>query len=364
MSTDFHSLPIKKIIRETENSISVYFDVSETLAEQYSFEPGQYLTLKFDKNGEEYRRAYSICTSPLSGDLAVTSKRVPNGVISNHMNDHLAEGQTVEVMQPQGTFTVDLNHDRMADYYLFAGGSGITPMMSLIKTIVEQEPKSVVHLYYGNRDEANIIFKDELESLLTTYAGQLTVRHILSDPVKKKSGFFSKAKSTWHGWSGFPNQDNIGKFLQENPQQGKEQVYMICGPTMMMDVVKQSLESLGVAADQIKIEYFASPKKEEAGQSAAATGDGKQIKVKLKGEELTVAVPAGKTILDALLDLKKDAPYSCTSGACSTCVAKVTQGKVEMDACYALDDDEVESGYILTCQAHPTTDDVEILFED
>jgi len=364
MSTDFHSLSIKRITRETKNSISVYFDVPETLADRYTFEPGQYLTLKFDKDGEEYRRAYSICTSPLSGELAVTSKRVPDGVISNYMNDHLTEGQKVEVMQPQGTFTVDLNHDRMVDYYLFAGGSGVTPMMSLIKTIVEKEPKSTVHLYYGNRDEENIIFKEELENLLVKYQGQLTVRHILSEPIKKKSGLFSKAKSTWGGWSGFPNQENIGSFLEENPHQGKEQIYMICGPTIMMDTVKQSLESLGVTSDQIKIEYFASPKKDDAGKAAAPAGSGMQIKVKLKGEDLLVTVPPNKTILDALLDLKKDAPYSCTSGACSTCVAKVIQGKVEMDACYALDDEEVESGYILTCQSHPMTDDVEIVYED
>jgi len=366
MSTDFNSLSIKKIVRETKNSISVYFDIPEAIADQYSFEPGQYLTLKFDKEGEEYRRAYSICTSPLSGDLAVTSKRVQNGVISNHMNDNLVEGQQVDVMRPQGTFTVDMNHDRMADYYLFAGGSGVTPMMSLIKTIVEKEPKSAVHLYYGNSDEENVIFKDELDALTVKYAGQLTIRHIISDPIKTKSGFFSKAKSSWNGWTGYPNQENISKFLDENPKQGHDQIYMICGPAVMMDVVKNSLESIGVEANKIKIEYFASPKQEATGDASGAStsGEGTEIKVKLKGEELTVSIPAGKTILDALLDLKKDAPYSCTSGACSTCVAKVTQGKVEMDACYALDDDEVEAGYILTCQAHPTTADVEIVYED
>ena len=182
MSTDFNSLTIKKLVRETDSSISVIFDVPETLKEAYTFRAGQYLTLKFEKDGQEYRRAYSIYTSPGEGQLGVASKRVKNGVISNHMNDNLTEGQQVEVMQPQGTFVLDLNHDSMNDYYLFAGGSGITPMMSLIKTIIEEEPKSTVHLYYGNSDENNIIFESELQSLESKYAGQLTVRHLLSDP--------------------------------------------------------------------------------------------------------------------------------------------------------------------------------------
>lgn len=366
MSTDFNSLTIKKLVRETDSSISVIFDVPENLTDSYAFKAGQYLTLKFDKNGEEYRRAYSIYTSPGEGQLGVTSKRVKNGVISNHMNDNLTEGQAVEVMQPQGTFTLDLHHESMNDYYLFAGGSGITPMMSLIKTIIEEEPKSSVHLYYGNSDENNIIFHDELNSLQSKYAGQLTVRHLLSDPIKTKSGFFSKSKTSWQGWKGFPNNENISKFLDENPSTGNQQVFMICGPTIMMDIVNAALLGQGIQKDQIKVEYFGSASDDKASSaSVAPSADGDYvITVKLKGEEIEVAVPANKTILDVLLELKKDAPFSCTSGACSTCMAKVTSGKVEMDACYALDDDEVANGYILACQAHPTTADVVIEFED
>jgi len=202
MSANFHSLSIKRLVKETDNSISIYFNVPEELKNAYSFKAGQYLTLKFEKDGQEYRRAYSIFTGPAEGELGVTSKRVKGGVISNHMNDKLSEGQVVEVMTPQGTFTVDLDHDNSNDYFLFAGGSGITPMMSIIKCIVEDEPKSRVSLFYGNSDEENIIFHNSLKSLELKYAGQLTVRHILSDPIKEKSGFFSKAKSTWTGWTG------------------------------------------------------------------------------------------------------------------------------------------------------------------
>ncbi len=368
MSTDFHTLKIKDLVKETEDSISVIFDVPDQLTDQYQFKAGQYLTLKFDKNGEEYRRAYSIFTAPGEQKLGVTSKRVKNGVISNHMNDNLTVGQDIEVMVPLGTFTLDLSHGAIKDYYLFAGGSGITPMMSLIKTILEEEPKSTVNLYYGNNDENSIIFKKELDRLENMYTDQLSVTHILSDPIKTKSGFFSKAKTNWTGWKGLPNAENIAKFLQEQPTKGDDQVYMICGPTIMMDVVQAALLGQGIQKDKIKVEYFGSPDEKsdsKTGAVPAVAGAGVgSVTVTLKGEEFVIDVPPSKTILDVLLELKKDAPFSCTSGACSTCVAKVTSGKVEMDACYALDDDEVASGFILACQAHPVTEGVSIVFED
>lgn len=366
MSTDFHTLKIKDLVKETEDSMSVIFDVPDQLQDQYQFKAGQYLTLKFDKDGQEYRRAYSIFTSPGEDKLGVTSKRVKGGVISNHMNDNLSVGQEVEVMVPLGTFTLDLSHGAIKDYYLFAGGSGITPMMSLIKTILEEEPKSTVNLFYGNNDENSIIFKNELDRIESMHAGQCTVTHLLSDPVKSKSGFFSKAKTSWTGWKGLPNSENIGKFLQEQPAKGDDQVYMICGPTIMMDVVQAALLGQGIQKDKIKVEYFGTPEgnSEGAGEATVAAAGAGSVNVKLKGEEFVIDVPPSKTILDVLLEMKKDAPFSCTSGACSTCIAKVTSGKVEMDACYALDDDEVEAGFILACQAHPVTEGVSIVFED
>ena len=238
--------------------------------------------------------------------------------------------------------------------------------MSLIKTILEEEPKSSVHLFYGNQDEQNIIFQKELDSLESKYAGQLTVRHLLSDPIKTKSGFFSKSKMSWHGWKGYPNQENIGEFLTENPKKGDQQIYMICGPTIMMDVVQAALLGQGIQKEEIKVEYFGSPTDDSEKTAAAApvsAGAG-SVAIVLNGEEFTIDVPPSKTVLDVLLEQKKDAPFSCTSGACSTCMAKVVSGKVEMDACYALDDDEVAAGYILACQAHPVSEDVKIVFED
>lgn len=302
--------------------------------------------------------------------MAVTTKRVFKGVISNHINDVAKEGLEIEVMQPDGKFTVKTDPERQMDYYLFAGGSGITPMMALIKTIVEKEPLSACHLLYGNRDENNIIFKNELESLTKKYEDQITVRHILSEPVQQKASgltsMFKKPTISWMGWKGFLTEEKIKLFLEENPKRGRAQKYLICGPGPMMDMVLSSLEAIGVDKKEILIEYFASPDdKSQEGTTASAGVNGAQdITVNLSGKEFQVSVPADKTILEAVIDAGYEPPYSCTSGACSTCVAKTKSGTVSMDACYALDDDEVEDGYILTCQAHPQSSDVSIVFED
>jgi len=364
----FHTLKVGKVIKETEDSTSLYFNVPDELKEAYEYKAGQYLTLKFDLNGKEYRRAYSICTSPLEHQMAVTAKRVHKGVISNHINDIAKEGLEIEVMVPDGKFTIDPDPEAQIDYYMFAGGSGITPMMALIKTIIEKEPMSVCHLLYGNRDENSIIFNEELIKLITKYEGQLTVRHILSEPTQEKASgltsIFKKPKISWLGWKGFLDKEKINRFFEENPKHGNGQKYLICGPAPMMDMVTKSLDSLGIDKKEILIEYFSSPDDPATAKAPSIDGGAYNIKVKLSGKEIDVAVPADKTILEAVIDAGYEPPYSCTSGACSTCVAKTKSGTITMDACYALDDDEVADGYILTCQAHPTSADVSIVFED
>ena len=367
MSSQFHSLKIANIHQETADSVSVFFEVPEALQATFKFIQGQYLTLKFDIDGKEERRAYSMCSSPLEKDLAVTVKRVKDGKVSNYIHDHLKVGDHVDIMPPEGRFYTPLDADQRKDYYLFGAGSGITPLMSILKTVLEEEPMSTVFLLYGNRDEDCIIFKASLETLRQKYNNQLIVEYVLSQPKKTKDssvfGFLKKSQINWEGKKGRIGQQHVKDFLSDNPKRSQQAEYFICGPGDMIDTVEQTLAAQGIDNKQIHTERFTTSAPEKtAGAAATAAGTSATVKVELDGSTFDIEVESGKAILDVLIDKKYDPPYSCTSGACSTCMAKVVKGTVDMEVCYALDDDEVAEGYILTCQAKPTSSEVEITF--
>lgn len=367
MSTEFNKLNVKKIVKETDEAVSLVFEVPDLLQDTYRYKPGQYLTLRFKLKGEDVRRAYSMSSASFEGDLKVTVKRVANGLVSNHVASNLKVGDQVDVMAPQGRFFVKTNFESRKSYYLFGAGSGITPLMSILKTILEEEPQSTVFLLYGNRNENSIIFKNELESLLEKYEGQLIVEHVLSQPIKEKKGglggFFSKGKISWEGQTGRINKKVIRNFLETNPKRYENAEYFICGPGNMIDTVEEALLGNGVPKGEINTERFTTASSSTGGAAATGENAARRVIVHLDGERIEVEVSPKKTILEALTDIKYEPPYSCRAGSCSTCMAKVTKGKVSMDACFALDDDEIEEGYVLACQAHPTTDDVELTFD-
>ncbi len=367
MSTEFYNLKVKEVIRETVDCVSLSFEIPSDLKEVFEYKQGQYATLRFQLNGQDVRRAYSMSSSPLNEDFTVTVKELKGGLVSTHINKNIQSGMEIAVMPPDGRFFTKLKEENRKTYYLFAAGSGITPIMSILKTIVEKEPQSVVFLLYGNRNEESIIFKDQLDRLERRYAGQLFVEHILSQPAKEKKGglgsFFKKAVTNWQGKIGRIDREHVTQFLEQNPPRFPDLEYFICGPGEMIDTVENALKDQGINDKHIHTERFTNDSPKPAEDSAAASISSAKVIIHLDGQKVEMNIDDNKTILDKLLEQKYEPPYSCTSGACSTCMAKLIKGSVSMDACFALDEDEVAEGYILTCQAHPTTPEIELTFE-
>lgn len=362
---DFHKIQVAEIIAETESCVSIIFDIPEGLKSEFDFTAGQYLTIKASIDGEEVRRAYSICTAPHEDQLGVSVKIVEGGKMSTYLNKQIKKGDELEIMRPEGRFTLITLQDTQRDHYFFAAGSGVTPVMSMIKSMLEQEPKSTAYLLYGNKDEENIIFKEKIDYLKEKYEGQIVVEMTLSQPKTEKSsgimGILGKKKSSWHGLKGRIDSAKVARFVQENPPKSEHAEYYICGPGAMIETVQTTLMGNGVDKSNIHQEYFTSG---DGGNSdVAQAADGATLRAKLGGKTIELAVAKNKTLLDTMLDAGHEAPYSCTSGACSTCMAKLTKGTVEMEACFALDDDEIADGYILSCQAHPTSAEVEVDFD-
>ncbi len=361
MPNGFYKLKVDKIKRETADAVSIRLLVPPPLKGMFSYKAGQYLTLHSMINGEDVRRSYSVCSSPYEDAMpTVAVKQVEQGRMSTFLNNELKEGDLIDAMPPMGNFIVEPTANSQKHYILFGGGSGITPLFSIALTVLGQEPNSKVSLIYANRDESSIIFKSDIEKLTNDYSGRFEVTHILDNP-----------SADWNGLSGMLNPMKINQLIQKvNPTQFKDGHYFICGPSGLMNLVENTLIDAGVAKDNVNLEYFTAIKKDADESSTDQTensdealdGDAEVI-VDIFGDQATIKVSPDKTILEAAQDAGLDPPYSCTVGVCTTCRAKVLKGQVRMDEREGLSDGEIEDGYVLTCQAHPTTKNVEINFE-
>ena len=355
----FHPLKIKEIRRETDDCVSILFDIPNEYRDQFAFRQGQSLTMRTRLNGEEVRRTYSICSSPLDKEWRVAVKKVEGGLFSSFANDQLKSGDVLEVMPPVGKFYTDLHPSHTKNYLAVAAGSGITPVLSIIKTTLLTEPNSSFTLLYGNRSRSSIIFKEELEALKNKFMDRLTMHHILSREVTDAP--------IYHGRI---NKEKCELLFGKLIDLAAIDDCFICGPEEMIFGVKQFLESKQFDKKHIHFELFTTPgQKTYSGKSvpsqAVEKGPTSKIKVKLDGVIFDFELSQkGETILDAALNQGADLPFACKGGVCCTCRAKLVQGEVQMDVNYGLEEDEIEAGFILTCQSHPKTPEVFVDFDE
>lgn len=361
MSTPkFHPVKIKDVKRETSDCISVSFDIPSELTDDYRFVQGQSITLRRHFDGEDVRRSYSICSSPLDGELRVAIKEVENGLFSTYANQNFKAGDEIDMMTPTGHFYTELNPANRKHYVAFAAGSGITPILSIIKTTLATEPNSTFTLIYGNKNTGSIIFLEEIEAIKNRFIQQFQVFHVLSREsvdVPLLNGRIDANKC----------KEFLDKKILET---GSVDEIFICGPESMILSVKDTAIAAGINSKNIHFELFTTPSqtavKHEAKVAVAATDGVKKAKVSVKIDGITHHMDlafGGDSILDAALKTGADLPFACKGGVCCTCRAKVISGTVEMDMNFALEDDEVEKGYVLTCQSHPTSDEVFIDFD-
>ncbi|BEP34209.1 phenylacetate-CoA oxygenase/reductase subunit PaaK [Variovorax sp. V59] len=363
MSTLFHPLRVKAVEPDTSEAVIVSFEVPPELQQVFGFTQGQYLTLRHDIDGQDLRRSYSICAGLDDGELRVGVRKVHGGVFSNWINAHLQPGDTVQVMAPQGRFFVPIEPGSARHHVGIAGGSGITPILSIMKTVLAREPLSRFTLIYGNRQLQSTMFKEEIEDLKNRYMTRLALQLVFSDEhTDSPLG------------SGVMNREKIGEFLNTLvPAASIDHAY-ICGPFQMNDEAEAALLAAGVPEERIHIERFgiALPSAASAGQVGAVVhealpGDAKQARITIvrDGLQREITFTEGQpSILDAASAAGLEVPFSCTSGVCGTCRAKLVEGEVRMERNFALDKNEVAAGFVLTCQAHPLTERVTLSFDE
>ena len=355
----FHSLKIKEIIKETADAKSFIFSIPEKLKKQFAYTSGQFIIMKLTIDGKEYKRSYSMSSSPLEDKLQISVKRIKDGIVSNYLNDHLKEGDEILVFPPSGNFYKKPLQNVKTNYIFFAGGSGITPIYSIIKSQLNKYPNNNIKLIYANRDPEAIIFYKHLETLKKDFPERFLLTHIVS-----------QASAGWNGMIGLLDSGKIKLFLEEKqkfPTASAE--YFICGPSPFMDLVGHELQRYDIPKKQLHLEKFISI---GGDGHLVIIGDGaseidfkeSNVAALLDGKDNKVSCDKEVTILDAMLFAGVNAPYSCREGVCAMCMAKLTKGKVQMHNTQSLSETDICDNRILTCQATCLTKDVEISYDN
>jgi len=356
MAVHFHPLAVKHLQKETADCVIITFEIPESQMALFQFDPGQNITIKKNIDGTEIRRSYSICAAPFENKLCVAVKKIEGGVFSSYANNQLMEGDVLDVMPPTGNFNTTLNSSNKKNYLAFAAGSGITPILSIIKTTLATEIESSFTLVYGNRFRSSILFFEALAGLKNKYTERFNLIHVLSREKSVSPVNFGRITTT-----------KLIELQKVIDYKCMDETF-ICGPQEMLFDIKQFLEVKGVDQQNIHFELFTTPLNKEAVKLQSA-GSGvetakSKISIQLDGRIFNFELAFnGESILDAALAQGADLPYACKGGVCCTCRAVLTEGKVKMDANYALEKDELAKGFILTCQSHPLTATVAINFD-
>ena len=350
--SQFHTLNIKDITRQTDQCVSITFAVPDHLKEDYKFKAGQYITLKTDIEGKEVRRDYSLCTSPSSGNLTVAVKEVENGTFSKYANQVLKVGDTLDVAQPQGRFTFTPDTSKTRTIAAFAAGSGITPVLSILKTVLEEEPNSKFVLVYGNKTLKDTIFLNDLLDIQNKYSDRLTIQFLYSQSQEKDALFGRIEKST------------VNFIVKNKYKDVNIDAFYLCGPEGMINTVKDVLAENNIEDNKVFFELFTTTSSVSVEDLEEVTDGTTSITVIVDDEEKTFTMSQQQSVLEAALEQDLDAPYSCQGGICSSCLARVKEGKATMRQNNILTDNEVAEGLILTCQAHPVSAKIIVDYDD
>ncbi len=359
MSEEILQLKVSEVRKETSEAITIVFD--QPASGKLDYKSGQFLTLIVEVNGKEERRAYSLCSSPYTDEhLAVTVKRVDKGLVSNYLNEKVKAGDQIKLLPPMGNFVLEPKADGQRHIVLFGGGSGITPLISILKTTLSQEAASMVTLIYVNRDEDSIIFKARLKELQGQYGDRLRIHHYLDeDNIQMKKGLLGLKKKSD---GGFINKEKLSEIMDKLHMDSADKAeYYICGPQGMMEVVETTLKARKISKELIHKESFVSELNPAFRKDKKSAGGAEKIvTIKMHGDEHKIPVKDGNFILESAMVKGIDLPFSCQSGLCTACMGKCLSGEVNIDGQQALTEGQVEEGFVLTCIGRPMTDDVVI----